>query len=499
MNNSTARTGGYSFIDTWETLRQTVVERAPSVARELERRRHSDWERMAPRDRAALALAAVFDLNGQNAAVRRQMRGLLQDFERDALIEKPVGSIEFVREQPAVFYQDLRQKQREEAAADLNWILSPHFETALRGAAGPIAALSLVEKKSKLLKGLRACRFLISLGYPLAVPDKAKRRWMHRFGLLEEVKETKNNRSEALRVLGGLGREVGNSLPEMDLLLGVFTGSYIPEEPDAGYCLARPRCSACPVRERCKYATFLRTHGHFDKAAPEKPSNLASAFLPEDRPREKLARDGPGALSNAELLAILIRTGNGKKHAVEVASSILRDAGSLERLAGQSIKELTGKEGMGPVKAITVRAALELARRMSDRRKQDDPLISCARDVFELLRGWFLERKKEYFVCLLMNTKNRVFRWTIVSEGTLTQSLVHPREAFVDAVKDSASAVIFAHNHPSGDPAPSRDDRLLTRRLVKAGNIMGIRVLDHVIIGRETYYSFADEGELRED
>src|SRR5690606_12999898 len=152
-----------------------------------------------------------------------------------------------------------------------------------------------------------------------------------------------------------------------------------------------------------------------------------------------------------------------------------------------------------PVKAITIKAALELAKRLSHQRREERPRINTARDVFELLRGYFLDVRKEQFICLIMDTKGRVARRVVVSEGTLTQSLVHPREAFQEALKDSGASVIFAHNHPSGDPTPSRDDQLITHKLWRAGDLLGIRVLDHVIIGREKWFSFSDEGRLRPD
>ncbi|MCC6545606.1 DNA repair protein RadC [Candidatus Sumerlaeota bacterium] len=220
-------------------------------------------------------------------------------------------------------------------------------------------------------------------------------------------------------------------------------------------------------------------------------------MLPEDRPREKLARAGAGSLTPAELLAILLRTGTDKEHAVELAAKILRTAGSLDRLAHMSIGELTRIEGLGPVKAVTIQAALELARRLSSSTTPDEqPSVTSSRDVYEHLRPYFLNRRKEQFVALLLNSKRRIQRQIVVSEGILNQSLVHPREAFQEAVKDSASAVIFAHNHPSGDPKPSRDDIAITHRLAKTGAILGIPVLDHVIVGGDNYYSFAESGTL---
>ncbi|HMZ52347.1 MAG TPA: DNA repair protein RadC, partial [Candidatus Sumerlaeota bacterium] len=184
-------------------------------------------------------------------------------------------------------------------------------------------------------------------------------------------------------------------------------------------------------------------------------------------------------------------------HAVELASKILRTAGSLDRLAHMSIGELTRMEGLGPVKAVTIQAALELARRLGASQPQpEEPPVTGSRDVFERLKPYFLNRRKEQFVVLLLNAKRRITRQIVVTEGILNQSLVHPREAFQEAIKDSASAVIFVHNHPSGDSRPSRDDMAITHRLTQTGAIIGIPVLDHVIMGGDNYYSFADSGTL---
>ncbi len=224
---------------------------------------------------------------------------------------------------------------------------------------------------------------------------------------------------------------------------------------------------------------------------------LAESMPAADRPREKLAARGPGVLTDAELVAILIRTGSGKENALAVANRMMRDYGTLERLAGASVAELASRPGIGQVKAVTIKAAMEMARRLDARASGGAPVVESSRDAYSLLRRRFLGSMKEEFVVVLLNTKNVVLRIASVSEGILNQSLVHPREAFEEAIRDSAAAVVFAHNHPSGDPAPSRDDMTATERLVKAGDILGIRVLDHIIVGGDRFYSFADDGRIR--
>jgi DNA repair protein RadC len=484
-------------IDIWETLRREVLKRAPALSRELEERATLQWQAVLPRDRAALALACALDMAPLTPTVRRHARMLLQQFEEDGLLDPLMGAGR-VREEPLLpAYHDLSEKQRAAISHDLRWIQGEDFMAMLRDMPGPVAALETLDRRSRALRGNRGARFLLHLGYPMLVPDKARRRWMHRFGMIADGGETAKARYEALRAADAFAHHSGAKLAELDLFLSAFTGAGEGDLRDAAFCGATPQCRLCPLRPRCQYARFLEAHGKLngdDKAARR---NLSETFLPEDRPREKLATNGAESLTNAELLAIILRTGSGQEHAVELANRILRDAGSLERLARFSIAELTRLGGVGPVKAITIKASLELARRLSMSSSSDELVVTKARDVFEHLRGYFLERRKEQFLCLLLNTKNRVVRQVIVSEGTLNQSLVHPREAFQEAVKDSAAGVIFVHNHPSGDPQPSRDDRTITQRLVKAGEVVGIRVLDHIIIGRESYFSFADEGQLQ--
>ncbi|MHB8763359.1 MAG: RadC family protein [Deferrisomatales bacterium] len=219
----------------------------------------------------------------------------------------------------------------------------------------------------------------------------------------------------------------------------------------------------------------------------------------EERPREKLAAKGGGALSPAELLAILIRTGDSHRGAtaLDVARDLWAHHGAdWQRLCQASLAELARQPGMGFAKAAAVAAALEVARRCSGRALVPSEPFRTSRQVYEHYAARVAHERREQFFCLLLDARNRFLREDRVSEGTLTASLVHPREAFRAAVREAASAVIFAHNHPSGDPEPSRDDQELTRRLWEAGKVLGIRVLDHVIVGGGCHYSFADEGQL---
>ncbi len=216
----------------------------------------------------------------------------------------------------------------------------------------------------------------------------------------------------------------------------------------------------------------------------------------EERPREKLQALGPGPLTNAELLAILIRTGNKNESAVQLATRILSGAGGLRKLPDLSLEELREYNGIGPDKAVTIRAALELGSRLATAPRETERSISSPRQAADFFMEELRYKKKEFFKILLLNTKNHVISREEISVGSLSASIVHPREIFNIPLRKSAASVILFHNHPSGDPSPSQEDLEVTRRLVDAGNILGITVRDHIIIGDGCYFSFREKNLL---
>lgn len=216
---------------------------------------------------------------------------------------------------------------------------------------------------------------------------------------------------------------------------------------------------------------------------------------PELRPRERLLAAGPGALSDGELLGLLFGIGNRKKTAVELAGEVISEAGSLHGLYDVSAHELMEVNGIGEAKACIILAAVELGRRIGQVRNPGRPVVSSPADVDRLLRGRIANLDRENFVAVLLNTKNEVIESPLISVGTLSSSLVHPREVFKPAVRASAASVVLAHNHPSGKVEPSREDREVTRRLVGAAEILGIEVLDHVIVG-DGHFSMKEYGVL---
>jgi len=216
---------------------------------------------------------------------------------------------------------------------------------------------------------------------------------------------------------------------------------------------------------------------------------------PELRPRERLLEAGPGALSNAELLGILFGIGNREKTAVELASEVISTHGDLLGLHNVTVHDLVQTRGVGQAKACIILAALEFGKRLGRVRNPGRAVISSPADVESLLRGRIANLDRENFVAVLLNTKNEVLECPTISVGTLSSSLVHPREVFKPAIRASAAGIILAHNHPSGKVEPSREDRDVTRRLVGAAEIIGIEVLDHVILG-DGYFSMKEHAML---
>lgn len=212
----------------------------------------------------------------------------------------------------------------------------------------------------------------------------------------------------------------------------------------------------------------------------------------EDRPRERLARLGAEVLRDVELMAVLFRTGTRNVGAVALAERLLRHFGDLRALSRASIEEMQQVSGVGKVKAIELKAALELGKRLAVHTRPAAPRIHTAQDVVDLLMIEFKEYEIEHFKCVLLNMKNEVLKTVGVSRGSLDGTPASPRDVFRQAVRESAAAVIVCHNHPSGDPEPSRTDVELTRQLKDSGALLGIPLLDHVVFGDGRYVSFKE-------
>ena len=220
------------------------------------------------------------------------------------------------------------------------------------------------------------------------------------------------------------------------------------------------------------------------------------SVAPHDRPREKLERVGAAGLGDNELLAIVLGHGVPRTSALDLANAVLDAVGGLHGLARATTDDLRRVPGIGGARAAQLIAAVEAGRRTLVRGRRERVQIRTARDAAELLVPQFGTRPVEHFGVLLLDTKNRVLRTTLVSIGTLDASIVHPREVFRAAAYAGAAALVLFHNHPSGDPTPSQDDVALTKRIVRAGELMGITVLDHVIVAESRFHSLRESNDL---
>ncbi|MFT4690391.1 MAG: RadC family protein [Verrucomicrobiia bacterium] len=217
-----------------------------------------------------------------------------------------------------------------------------------------------------------------------------------------------------------------------------------------------------------------------------------------DRPRERLVAQGADALRNSELIAILLRTGLQGRSAVQVAEDLVTRFQKLSELASASVDELCEIKGVGRDKAVTLKAAFTLAKRMASELHGEAPLLDEPEKIADLLREEVRGLDVEHFQVLLLNTRRRLIRKESLSKGTLDSTVVHPRDVFRFAISANASAIVLVHNHPSGDPTPSEADVRITRDLIRSGQLLKIDVLDHVILGRRSKERDVDYVSLRE-
>lgn len=229
----------------------------------------------------------------------------------------------------------------------------------------------------------------------------------------------------------------------------------------------------------------------------ESDKNTIKCWAEDDRPREKLLLKGSAALSDAELLAILIGSGNRDETAVQLSQRILQHAmGNLIELSKLSYPDFLKFKGIGEAKAISILAALELGKRRRRAEMHDKVQITRSNQAFEILQEHLSSRNYEHFAAILLNRSNRVLRVVPISDGGITGTVVDPKKVFKLALDFNATSLILGHNHPSGQVHPSEADIALTRKLRQAGELMELPILDHIIVGDERFYSFADEGRL---
>jgi DNA repair protein RadC len=228
-----------------------------------------------------------------------------------------------------------------------------------------------------------------------------------------------------------------------------------------------------------------------------KPSTSIKNWAADDRPREKLVDKGATALSNSELLAILINNGSKDKSAVDLAKEILKlGKDNLVELGKLSLKELQKVKGIGTAKAITIAAALELGRRRQAAATLDKAVVKTSRDIAEYLKALLKDYTHEVFAVLFLNQANKINHFEIISKGGITGTVADPRIILKKALEEDATSIVLSHNHPSGSLKPSRADEEITKKIKTAALFFDIKVIDHIIVSEEGYYSFADEGIL---
>jgi DNA repair protein RadC len=216
----------------------------------------------------------------------------------------------------------------------------------------------------------------------------------------------------------------------------------------------------------------------------------------DDRPRERMINHGAKSLSNQELVALMLRTGTKEESVLQLSNRLLQDFDGLRLLKDASFEEMTSIKGIGLAKAIQVMAAVEIGRRIGNLAYHDRYIIRSPEDGANFVMNDMRFLSQEHFVCLYLNTKNQVIHRQTIFIGSLNASIVHPREVFKEAFRRSAASIICIHNHPSGDPSPSREDIDVTKRLAECGKIIGIDVLDHLIIGDKKFVSLKEKGYL---
>jgi len=216
---------------------------------------------------------------------------------------------------------------------------------------------------------------------------------------------------------------------------------------------------------------------------------------PQDRPREKLLKNGEHTLSNSELLAIILRTGIKGQSAIDLARRILKKFKTFRNMSHTDLSQWSDFRGLGAAKTSQIKAAIEIGRRLGEERiKETRPQIKSPEDIIDILMPRMRDLKKEVFKVLFLNSQNRIIDIADVEEGTVNQANPIIREIFQNALQHFAAFIICVHNHPSGDPSPSEEDKKFTQELVRIGQVLLIKCLDHVIIGNDNYFSFSDEG-----
>jgi DNA repair protein RadC len=500
----------FEFVDALEAVRAFVLSQNPDLDEELSRlrsraRAFPDVAPEAVRDALAQCLLGQpADTPVGRRAVRAFVAQALRRNSREVVAHDELSVAESNASVVAMPTAEAPHSALQQEERSRNFAELAGSDEELRRLLHALArepnikgAVRLVRASCRSLTELSAVDFLARIGYPIAVAHARSVTFLFRLGVVRAQPKTKSAREEFQEQVARVAHLAAVPPAEVSMLFAFFAGAVRGNAATAR-CAGRPKCDLCPVAHLCEHAR------HASANRQPKLRRPIREWSETERPRERLleGRD----LSDAELMAIVLGSGTPQLSAVELARGILEAfGGSLARIGAAAPGEIMAKlrearvGGVGPAKAASLKAAFELGRRAWA--ASGDPRVTARemsrpRAVFEHFRTLFQGKGQEEFWVVLLNTKNRLMGQRCVSRGTLNSSIVHPRDVFRDAVRESAAAVILLHNHPSGDPRPSAEDRALTRRLVEVGQTLGIRVLDHVIVGADEYYSFAENGEI---
>ncbi len=348
--------------------------------------------------------------------------------------------------------------------------------------------IKVISKYFKCLSRIQIFRFLNTIGYDVGIPDRRRLDFLCRLDVLN--RKSKNIYMEYHDLCYTLSSSVNEKVRVIDFLFGLYSGAEEYKGRNIGVCIAAPECDECLLSDLCPYFKNNYVKSKINKSRiKDMDADL--------RPRERLDKFGAENLSDKDLLALFIRNGyknkTEAKTALDLSNELLKKFEDLNSIDNASINELCSIKGIGKAKAIEIKAALELGKRLQKLNKIQRTKISKSESIYEIFKTRFINSKQERFFAVFLDTKNQIIKEKEISRGSLSSSIVHPREAFKDAIRESAASVIFVHNHPSGDPSPSKDDESISLRLKEVGDLVGIKVLDHIIIGNERYFSFSDE------
>jgi len=497
-----------ALIDGFEKIRAYLLGQDPSLEASALAKppEPSSWSSLSPNEYQEILLGILLGMDRQTAAARRAIRGHLQTLRQRLKTSGGAWQVAEADGRSArgeLFRPDRRERwlrKNTTAIAEALKHLTPESENIriplideIGQSDGLRTAVQRLRKRTRLLAGLRAYEFLEQIGYPVVVPDPPRQRLFQRLGWIQQTVAAVRYPQEFFELCGRLEHLTGEPLSVIHAATGVFAGSrdMRPAGADTlAVCTTRPRCGQCVLHGQCAY---LRYRGE----PPQPPASRAIKRMAlAEQPRTRFESLGAANLSEVELLALIIRTGSEGKSSLDLAREVLERFGSLEALARAGLGELCQVKGIGRTKAIEIKAALELGRRLLGAPVVIGEAIHCSADIFAAYRSLLAQEQQENFYLVVLNVRNRIQSQFLIARGSLTGSQVHPREVMKVAIREAAASVIFVHNHPSGEPEPSEDDRDITERLCHAARIVGVRVLDHVIIGRDNYFSFADHNLL---